>query len=198
MTGIDILRSVKNIKPQTSVIILTGHASTETAMEAVRLGASEYLTKPVKIQSLITSVRTQLTSVRLAARVKELNEAIAQERDKLRRSLAELELLKRLSERMMPAMSFVEGFEVILNHLVTEVEADVAAIYDLKRGTITLIADGNPSPAELEQLVNVINHKGSELSGSAVNCSIDDFIGISENTESMQDGKLLSTIVPGF
>ncbi|MFN0058655.1 MAG: sigma-54-dependent transcriptional regulator [Planctomycetota bacterium] len=50
--GIAALRDVKRIRPQLEVIMLTGHATIETALEAMRAGAYDYLTKPCKIEEL--------------------------------------------------------------------------------------------------------------------------------------------------
>jgi DNA-binding NtrC family response regulator len=48
MTGIEVLGQIKQISPDTQVILLTGHATVETAVQALRLGAFDYLTKPCK------------------------------------------------------------------------------------------------------------------------------------------------------
>ena len=47
MTGIEVLRKTKDISPTTAVIVLTGYAAIETAVEALRTGAVDFLTKPV-------------------------------------------------------------------------------------------------------------------------------------------------------
>jgi len=47
MTGIDLLRQIKQLHPSTAVIMLTGYAAIETAVEALRTGAVDFLTKPV-------------------------------------------------------------------------------------------------------------------------------------------------------
>jgi DNA-binding NtrC family response regulator len=47
-TGIEVLGQIKQISPETQVIILTGHATVDTAVQALRLGAFDYLTKPCK------------------------------------------------------------------------------------------------------------------------------------------------------
>src|SRR5262245_32262059 len=52
MTGIEVLEQLKQISPDTEAIVMTGHASTETAIEAVRLGAFDYLTKPCKLTEI--------------------------------------------------------------------------------------------------------------------------------------------------
>ena len=48
LTGIEVLGQIRQVSPETQVIILTGHATVDTAVQALRLGAFDYLTKPCK------------------------------------------------------------------------------------------------------------------------------------------------------
>ena len=48
LTGIEVLARIKQASPDTAVIIMTGHATVDTAVQALRLGAFDYLTKPCK------------------------------------------------------------------------------------------------------------------------------------------------------
>ena len=48
LTGIEVLAKVRQASPDTAVIIMTGHATVDTAVQALRLGAFDYLTKPCK------------------------------------------------------------------------------------------------------------------------------------------------------
>src|SRR5438270_1663839 len=52
MTGIEVLEQLKQIAPDTEAVVMTGHASMETAIEAVRLGAFDYITKPCKLSEI--------------------------------------------------------------------------------------------------------------------------------------------------
>src|SRR5436305_3145213 len=52
LTGIEVLDQIKQVSPDTEVVIMTGHASVETAIEAVRLGAFDYVTKPCKLAEI--------------------------------------------------------------------------------------------------------------------------------------------------
>ncbi len=48
LTGIEVLAKVRQASPETQVILMTGHATVDTAVQALRLGAFDYLTKPCK------------------------------------------------------------------------------------------------------------------------------------------------------
>lgn len=54
--GIDVLKEIKNRKPLTEVIMLTGNATVETAIEGMRLGAFDYLMKPCETDDLISKI----------------------------------------------------------------------------------------------------------------------------------------------
>jgi len=56
LTGIDTLRAIKKIRPLTEVIMLTGHATVETAIEGMKLGAFDYLMKPTEINELVAKI----------------------------------------------------------------------------------------------------------------------------------------------
>ncbi len=54
LNGIDVLKEVKRTQSDTQVMVLTGHSSLTTAIEALRLGASDYLQKPFTLRQLYT------------------------------------------------------------------------------------------------------------------------------------------------
>jgi DNA-binding NtrC family response regulator len=56
MDGIETLREMKKIQPLAEVLLLTGHASVETSIEGMKLGAFDYLLKPVKLEELLTKL----------------------------------------------------------------------------------------------------------------------------------------------
>ncbi|MER3416800.1 MAG: transcriptional regulator [Gemmataceae bacterium] len=57
LSGVEVLERLKSISPDTEAILLTGHASLETAVEALRQGAFDYLTKPCKLAELEAVLR---------------------------------------------------------------------------------------------------------------------------------------------
>ncbi len=60
LDGVELLRQVRKQSPHTEVILITAHASTDTAVEAVRLGAYDYVTKPFDVEELKVTLRHAL------------------------------------------------------------------------------------------------------------------------------------------
>ena len=74
--GLRILRFTGEATPETPVILITGHATVETALEAMKSGAYDYLMKPIDIRRLRALVQKALERYRLATEKKRLLEAI--------------------------------------------------------------------------------------------------------------------------
>jgi len=55
-TGIDVIRDVKALDPATVAVVLTGYGSIATALEAMRAGASDYLTKPADVDQIVAAL----------------------------------------------------------------------------------------------------------------------------------------------
>jgi DNA-binding NtrC family response regulator len=64
MDGLELLRSLRKSSPQTPAVLITAYASTETAVEAMEVGAFDYLPKPFDAERLLDIVARALESVR--------------------------------------------------------------------------------------------------------------------------------------
>ncbi len=67
--GIDVLRAVKDAQPMTEVIVMTAYGTIESAVDAMRLGAFDYIQKPFTEQELLVKVDKALDKRRLAGEV---------------------------------------------------------------------------------------------------------------------------------
>jgi len=65
MDGIETLQRIKKRHPLTEVIILTGHATMETAVEGLKLGAQDYLIKPVSMKNFLKKAEEAFEKVTL-------------------------------------------------------------------------------------------------------------------------------------
>jgi two-component system response regulator RegA len=54
-SGLELVRDLVRIDPQTNVVVLTGYGSIATALEAVRLGATHYLSKPADVDEILAA-----------------------------------------------------------------------------------------------------------------------------------------------
>jgi DNA-binding NtrC family response regulator len=55
--GLEVLRQIKATHPNTQVILLTGHGSTREGIEGMRLGAFDYLIKPVDLEDMLEKMK---------------------------------------------------------------------------------------------------------------------------------------------
>ena len=106
MSGIDLLTAIKQHNPDTQVVIMTSHASLDTALTALRAGAYDYLIKPFESLDLISAV---------AGRAAEKARLVAQNRELV-------EQLKRANEELQEAnvilkeMAIRDGLTSLHNH----------------------------------------------------------------------------------
>jgi DNA-binding NtrC family response regulator len=72
LNGLDVLRAFKSIQPDSEVILITAFGSMETAIEAVKAGAFDYLSKPFKIDDVLTCVWRALENRKLVRETRNL------------------------------------------------------------------------------------------------------------------------------
>src|SRR5256714_11871765 len=72
LTGLELIRQLHNSKPRLPLILMTAHGTTETAIEATKYGAYDYLLKPFEMNELLELVDTAVSSSRLMTEPVEL------------------------------------------------------------------------------------------------------------------------------
>ncbi len=77
MGGIALLQAMRERYPETDTIVFTAHATVETAREALKLGAFDYLTKPVSVDDLERTVRRAMEWRRVRLEKERLSEIVA-------------------------------------------------------------------------------------------------------------------------
>src|SRR6185436_5263822 len=110
MGGLELLREVAEVHPDTMTIIMTGFGTVETAIDAMKRGAYDYLLKPFKVEEVIHIVQRGLEKQRLAAENLRLREALS---------------LYKVSEAIAASLSLDEVMATVIDSSLTEVRADV-------------------------------------------------------------------------
>ena len=98
MNGFEVLKKIKEAKPSTSVIIISAHGSVENAIKATRLGAFDFLEKPIDRDKLLISVRNATEQATLKEENEEIKKAFVGEGEILGRSKAIQKILELIDK----------------------------------------------------------------------------------------------------
>ena len=79
MNGIEALGKIKNMNPEVLIIMITAYEDISTVISAMKLGAYDYVTKPLHMDALEVTIRNALSTIRLRKEVKILQENYLQE-----------------------------------------------------------------------------------------------------------------------
>lgn len=81
MDGLEVLSNIQLIKPDLSVIMISGHGSIETAVEATKLGAFDFISKPPDLNRLLITIRNALDKTKLVTETKVLKQKVNKSRE---------------------------------------------------------------------------------------------------------------------
>jgi DNA-binding NtrC family response regulator len=122
--GFGVLEGARRINPAVGLLMITGHGSVESAVEAMKRGADDYLTKPVNLDELRKRVSTIVEKRRLSERVDELEKRLGEKFGRIIGHSKVMEALFRQMELVAPARSNVlivgdsgTGKELVANAL---------------------------------------------------------------------------------
>jgi signal transduction histidine kinase len=84
LSGLEVMREAKRVDPEVSVIVVTGHASASSAIDALRQGAYDYITKPFDLDEVLQLVERSIANRRLKVLNRRLVEELRQKNEILR------------------------------------------------------------------------------------------------------------------
>ncbi|MBI5709976.1 MAG: hybrid sensor histidine kinase/response regulator [Candidatus Eisenbacteria bacterium] len=113
-SGLDVMRFAKSVDEETVVIVVTGHASTTSAIDALRQGAYDYITKPFELDDVQKSLERALANRRLRAINRQLVEELRQKNGILQNHEQELKEKVRLATWQMRTL-YEMGKEISAN-----------------------------------------------------------------------------------
>jgi DNA-binding NtrC family response regulator len=60
MDGIEVLEKLQEITPETPVVMISGHGNIDTAVDAIRKGAFDYISKPLDLNRMLVTIRNAM------------------------------------------------------------------------------------------------------------------------------------------
>lgn len=101
MDGVEVLEAVKKIKPEIPMVMISGHGDLETAINTMRLGAFDYISKPPDLNRLLNTVRNALDRKTLVVENKMLKKKVSKNYEMVGDS-EPINLIKGIIEKVAP------------------------------------------------------------------------------------------------
>ena len=101
MDGVEVLEAAKKIKPEIPIVMISGHGDLETAVNTMRLGAFDYISKPPDLNRLLNTVRNALDRKELVLENKRLKRRISKKYEMIGSS-KEILSIKSIIEKVAP------------------------------------------------------------------------------------------------
>ena len=101
MDGVEVLEAVKKIKPEIPMVMISGHGDMETAIQTMRLGAFDYISKPPDLNRLLNTVRNALDKKQLVVENKILKKKVSKNYEIIGESEA-INHIKLMIEKVAP------------------------------------------------------------------------------------------------
>ncbi|NUY81062.1 sigma-54-dependent Fis family transcriptional regulator [Flavobacterium sp. MAH-1] len=101
MDGVELLEAVKKIKPEIPMVMISGHGDMETAIQAMKLGAFDYISKPPDLNRLLNTVRNALDKKQLVVENKILKKKVSKNYEMIGNS-EPIDHIKDMIEKVAP------------------------------------------------------------------------------------------------
>ncbi|SYZ72794.1 Multi-sensor hybrid histidine kinase [Candidatus Zixiibacteriota bacterium] len=128
VSGMDILRTAREVDPELIIILMTGYASLETALEAIKNGAFEYLLKPVEFTQLEISVRRGLEKRAASLYNKRLLEDLKEANHNLNNRLLEINALYEAGKSLGSALNHKDLLHKIVTLAAGVTQAEIGSV----------------------------------------------------------------------
>ncbi|WP_396600429.1 sigma-54-dependent transcriptional regulator [Algibacter sp. R77976] len=101
MDGVEVLEAIKKIKPETPIVMISGHGDLDTAVNTMRLGAFDYISKPPDLNRLLNTVRNALDRKELVVENKILKKKVSKKYEMIGESDA-ISQIKDIIDKVAP------------------------------------------------------------------------------------------------
>jgi len=101
MDGVEVLTAIKKIKPEIPIVMISGHGDLDTAVNTMRLGAFDYISKPPDLNRLLNTVRNALDRKELVVENKRLKKKVSKNYEMVGESEL-IVIIKNIIEKVAP------------------------------------------------------------------------------------------------
>ena len=101
MDGVEVLEAVKKIKPETPMVMISGHGDLDTAVNTMRMGAFDYISKPPDLNRLLNTIRNALDRKQLVVENKRLKRKVSKQYEMVGNT-PEIETIKSIIDKVAP------------------------------------------------------------------------------------------------
>lgn len=142
MDGVEVLDAVKKIKPEIPMVMISGHGDMETAIQTMRMGAFDYISKPPDLNRLLNTVRNALDKKQLVVENTILKKMVSQQFEMIGHS-APIENIKNIIAKVAPTEARVlitgangTGKELVARQLHAQSERAAAQLIEVNCAAI--------------------------------------------------------------
>tara|TARA_B100000768_G_scaffold181987_1_gene208090 strand:+ start:62746 stop:63909 length:1164 start_codon:yes stop_codon:yes gene_type:complete len=101
MDGVEVLEAVKKIKPEIPMVMISGHGDLDTAVNTMRMGAFDYISKPPDLNRLLNTIRNALDRKQLVVENKRLKRKVSKQYEMVGNT-PEIETIKSIIDKVAP------------------------------------------------------------------------------------------------
>ena len=101
MDGVEVLEAVKKIKPEIPMVMISGHGDLDTAVNTMRLGAFDYISKPPDLNRLLNTIRNALDRKQLVVENKRLKRKVSKQYEMIGNT-PEIAYIKSIIDKVAP------------------------------------------------------------------------------------------------
>lgn len=197
-SGIEVLRGLKAIDPHIEVIMLTAYETIETARQALRLGACDYLSKPFDLSTIREAVTRALQLRRISETVSETTDRLKALSDQLNDSSVKEEMARTTTEIYAGALhdinnplTVIAGYiELLTTRLESVGTLHGTDLQSVREDVATLSKQVNTCSAITRRYLRFVNKRAEQTPEVSVNQVLDDVQTLMRNHPSMKGGHL--------
>jgi len=141
MSGVELLGKLKEITPTVEVIMLTAYETIETARQALRLGACDYLTKPFDISTMRAAIANAMERHLVSQEINTNNQKLHELQEELHNQKLQEEIVRTKGEIYASVIHDINGPLTIISGFIEIINQHISSATTLEGGGLELVKD---------------------------------------------------------